>query len=138
MIERYVDSLKTAASRAQEFTVAKENAKPQLFVDFIEGLKVSAGSAHQLAQSRMDTRWLDVRDNIEKILDLGKAMPPTKGDDSELWLKIQQVLLNMAENGKKLSNMISQTRLDTLNNLTYRETKIRAESQNTHEPARHG
>lgn len=129
MLGRYNESLRVAADRARQFTTEKESSKPQLFIDFVEGLKVAAGSAHQLSMARMDTRWLDIRDCLEKILDLGKSMPPTKGDDSQMWIRIETTLLQMADNGIKLSNMKSQSRVETLVNLNNREIKARAESQ---------
>lgn len=129
MHNRFVDSLKKAASRAGEFNSCQENQKPQLFIDFIEGLKVSAGSAHQLGATRMDPRWLNIRDLIENVLDLGKTMPPTKDDDSKMWNDIQTLLNRLAENGQKLFNLRSMPRVDVLSAMTVREQNARLKSQ---------
>ena len=40
MIERYVDSLHKASTVANDFVSAKEQDKPRLFVDFVDGLKI--------------------------------------------------------------------------------------------------
>jgi hypothetical protein len=132
MLNRYIDGLKKAASRAGEFHSNAMANRPKLFVDFIEGLKGAAGSAHQLSHSRMDTRWLDIRDFLEKILDLGKTMPPTNESDARMWAMIQQNLNGMVDKGQKLANSAKgQTRLDTLVNLSIRENKTRSENDRT-------
>lgn len=125
MLERFVDSLKKSANRASEFITSEETSKPELFVDFIEGLKIAAGSSHQLGATRMDPRWLTIRDLIENVLDLGKTMPPTKGDDSQMWNDIKTLLTKLAENGQKLYNLRSMARVDVLSAMTAREQNAR-------------
>lgn len=119
MIERYVDSLKKAASRADEFTRAEEDKKPKLFVDFIDGLKVAAGSAHQLAHAQMNPKWLDLRNLLENIIEIGQTLPTFSGTNP-LWLKIKGNLENMAVQGQKMFNSRSVSRQDVLDNLDHR------------------
>lgn len=52
-----------------------------MLVRFVDGLKVAAGSAHQLAHAQSNPNWLKVRDMLETLIDKGqrlalaKAMP---------------------------------------------------------------
>lgn len=127
MIYRFGDGLKLSISKAGEFIkTPKDSNKPELFLDFLGGLKVAAGSAHQLAHARMDTRWLDLRDILEKVLDLGKEIPVSKADDGEMWLRIAKSLVTLSNTGFYLANNTkAQKRADTLAALTTRETAVR-------------
>lgn len=102
MIERFTDSLKKAASRAEEFTRSAEENKPKLFVDFIDGLKVAAGSAHQLAHAQMNPLWLNVRDRLEKVIEVGQTLPTFSGEQNNLWIGIKNSLLMLVESGNKM------------------------------------
>lgn len=124
MCERFVDSLKRSASRAEEFTKATPEDKPKLFVDFISGLKTAAGSAHQLAVSgREDPKWLDVRDLLEKIIEIGQSLPTFTGTD-HLWIKIKSQLELLAVNGRKMFDARARNRGEVLSDLTARLTNL--------------
>ena len=130
MIDRLLDSLKQASARAGEFSQSKEVSKPQVFLDFISALKTAAGSSHNLAHARMEVKWLDVRDVLEKIIDMGKELPLSRGDDSLMWLNIKSNLDQMIVNDQKLAfNTKMTTRPDTLKALDIREHNSRPESR---------
>jgi hypothetical protein len=61
MISRLSDSLKRAASRAKEITEAEETKKAEIFIDFIDNIKIAAGSSHQLAHAQENPYWLPSR-----------------------------------------------------------------------------
>lgn len=119
MIERYVDSLKKAAARAEEFTTAKDVNKPKLFVDFIDGLKVAAGSAHQLAHAQMNPKWLDLRNVLEKIVEIGQELPTFEGTN-HLWIKIKGNLEQLADKGQRMASARAVSRQDVLESLDHR------------------
>lgn len=56
-------------------------SEPDMLVRFVDGLKVAAGSAHQLAHAQENPNWLKIRDMLEVLIDKGqrlalaKAMP---------------------------------------------------------------
>jgi len=102
MIERFTDSLRKSSSRAKEFTTVELEKKPKLFVDFIEGLKVAAGSAHQIAHAQMNPKWLDIRDKLEKIIEVGQSLPSFANPNYALWLNISESLSNLAVLGNKM------------------------------------
>jgi len=102
MISRFTESLKKSASRAKEFTEVELDKKPALFLDFIEGLKAAAGSSHQLAHAQMNPYWLDIRDRLEKIIEVGQSLPSFNNPNYALWLQISQSLLYLAEQGNKM------------------------------------
>lgn len=102
MIKRFNDSLKLAASHAKEFTECELEKKPKLFVEFIEGLKGAAGSSHQLAHAQMNPYWLDVRDRLEKIIEVGQSLPSFNNPNYALWLQISDSLLHLADQGNKM------------------------------------
>lgn len=68
-------------------------SEPEMLVRFVDGLKVAAGSAHQLAHSQENPNWLKVRDMLE----------------------------NLIESGQKMAMSRSMPRADVLANLTIRE-----------------
>lgn len=120
-LSRYVDGLQKASSRAEEFLRAKNEDKPQLFVDFIDGIKVAAGSAHQLAHSQQNPKWLDTRDLLEGIIAVGMSLPVFSENDGQLWNGIKKSLDMMVITGKKLGSMKAMTRIDVLTHLDVRE-----------------
>lgn len=120
MLERYIDSLKKASSRANEFTKTELSKRPALFVDFIDGLKVAAGSAHQLAHAQMNPKWLDTRDIIEGIVTVSQTLPTHTEADNYLWLRIRDSLDMMVVSGRKLATSKAMVRPDVLAHLDHR------------------
>ncbi len=59
-------------------------SEPEMLVRFVDGLKVAAGSAHQLAHAQENPNWLKVRDLLESLIEhgqkmaLSRAMPRTE------------------------------------------------------------
>lgn len=55
--------------------------EPECLVEFVDGLKKSAGSAHALAHAQQNSHWLKIRDLLENLivsgqeLAMAKAMP---------------------------------------------------------------
>lgn len=123
MLDRYVDGLRRSASRAGEFLSVAENKKLKLFVEFIEGIKVAAGSAHQLAHSQMNPKWLDARDILEGVIAMSNKIADTDIADEQLgpvWLKVQQVLNDMVDSGRKLATSKAMKWEDIISNLDHR------------------
>lgn len=125
MKERYVDSLKKAASRAKEFMTAEEQEKPQLFVDFINGLKVAAGSAHQLGISQENPQFLAIRDKLETIIEVGQKLPMFNGNQAGIWFNIKTALDALADKGSKIAVAKAMPRQQVLAELTHREWETR-------------
>lgn len=120
MISRYVDSLRKSASKAKEFTEVELNKKPEIFVEFIDGLKIAAGSAHQLAHSQENPKWLSIRDILEKIIELGQYLPTFSNQSYPLWMKIKTQLEELAESGTKMAFSSSMPRYEVLSRLNHR------------------
>jgi hypothetical protein len=53
-------------------------SEPEMLVRFVDGLKVAAGSAHQLAHAQENTNWLKVRDMLEALIESGQKMAMSK------------------------------------------------------------
>lgn len=49
-----------------------------MLVRFVDGLKVAAGSAHQLAHAQSNPNWLKVRDMLEGLIEHGQQMAMSK------------------------------------------------------------
>jgi len=49
-----------------------------MLVRFVDGLKVAAGSAHQLAHAQENPNWLKVRDLLESLIENGQKMAMAK------------------------------------------------------------
>lgn len=124
MIERYVDGLNKAAARAREFVKAEEKQKPQLFVDFTNGIKAAAGSAHQLAHAQSNPNFLSIRDILEKVIgathDLVTCGPKANGS----WMRIKQSLEEMAVQGRKMATSKALTRQQVLDVLDVRQIEL--------------
>jgi hypothetical protein len=45
---------------------------------FVDGLKVAAGSAHQLAHAQQNSNWLKVRDILENLIESGQKLAVAK------------------------------------------------------------
>lgn len=124
MLDRYVDSLKRASSRASEFTKTPLKKRPALFVDFIGSIKTAAGSAHQLAHAQMNTRWLDTRDILEGIITVSQTLPQHTENDNTLWLRIADSLDKMVVSGRKLATSKAMTRQEVLTDLAVRQSVL--------------
>lgn len=124
MIGRFTDSLKKSASRAEEITKAQINDKPRIFVEFIDGLKVSAGSAHQLAHQQQNPYFLNIRDTLEGIIEIGQKLPVMNESQNVIWLGIKTSLETMAERGLKMATSKAVTRTEVLANLADRQAKL--------------
>lgn len=79
-------------------------SEPEMLARFIDGLKVAAGSAHQLAMAQENPKWLQIRDVLEAII----------------------------ENGRKLAMSKSMPRYQVLEELLKRETAARIDSDTEH------
>ena len=121
MIERFEDSLKKSAARAKEFMTTPLEKRPALFVDFIEGLKTAAGSAHQLAHAQENPRFLTVRDTLEAIIEVGQQLPTFNEKQAGLWFQIKVSLDDIREAGVKQARAKAMTRQDVLSELILRE-----------------
>lgn len=119
MLERFVDGLKKSASRALEFPVAEESAKPQLFVDFLDGIKVAAGSAHQLFHNQHNPNWLQLRDVLEGVIAIGMDLPTFIGKD-HYWPEISKSLDILREKGQRLVSMRAVSRQDLMKEMDRR------------------
>lgn len=53
-------------------------SEPEMLVRFVDGLKVAAGSAHQLAHAQSNPNWLKVRDMLEGLIEHGQQMAMSK------------------------------------------------------------
>ncbi len=121
MVQRYVDGLNRASSRASEFvTEVSPQKKAELFVDFIDNIKVAAGSSHQLAHQQMNPKWLDVRDILEGVISVSQSITVFSGADNALWNSIKNSLDMMVIQGKKMATSKAMTRQDVLTNLDHR------------------
>lgn len=99
---------------------AKNSDKPQLFVDFIDGIKTAAGASHAMAHTQENPKWLDTRDILEGIIVVGMSLPVFSENDSNLWNTIRTSLENMIVSGKRLATMKSMKRVDVLTHLDVR------------------
>lgn len=129
MLARFLDSLKKAASRANEITSAELIKRPKLFLQFIESVKIAAGSAHQMAHTQMNPKWLDIRDFLEKVIEAGQEIPNTGPSQNILWINIRMSLLTLMENGEKLALAKSMPRQQVLLHLNTRERAARPEER---------
>lgn len=120
MLERLIDGLKKSASRAEEFVKAEDKDKPGLFVDFIEGIKVAAGSAHQLGHAQENPKWLDMRDILENIVTISYTLPQRPEEENSLWLKVKTFLEQLVVQTRTLANMGAMKRSDVLLHLDER------------------
>lgn len=129
MLSRFSDGLKQAASRAGEFYRSPTEKRPQLFIDFISGIKVAAGSSHQLAHTQQNTKWLELRDKLEQIIELGKTFPPSTDNRSTVWVTVKTLLENLEKSGRQLGSAKAMSRSELLVNLNARELMARIEPQ---------
>ncbi len=114
MLDRYVDGLEKASSRAKEMVTSELNKQPEIFTEFLNSIKVAAGSAHQLAHSRVDvsTRWLHLRDVLEAILEVGQTLPTFGQKNNGAWMSIKKSLDQLADQGKRLFQAKAISKVD--------------------------
>lgn len=124
MLERYIDGLKKASSRAKEFTVEPMSERPRIFLEFIDALKIAAGSAHQLAHAQMNPKWLDTRDIIEGVITVGGSLPLHKEADNYLWIRIKESLEHMVVTGRALATSKAMTNQELQINLDARSKDL--------------
>ena len=122
-IEIYVDGLRKARSKSLEIIKAEVSKQPKIFVDFVDSLKRSAGAAHGLAHSRIDhsTKWLTLRDNLEKIIELGQSLPSFTRETNGAWFQISKVLEQLIIHGQTLFNQKAFSRQEILSDLDVRQ-----------------
>lgn len=125
MIERFDDSLSKASARAKEFMKTEEVDKPALFIDFIDGLKVAAGSAHQLAMAQENPNFLTIRDTLEQIIEVGQQLPTFTGQQAGLWFQIALSLDGIKETGVKQARAKAMTRQNVLAQLDLRQKNVK-------------
>ena len=53
-------------------------SEPEMLVRFVDGLKVAAGSSHQLAHAQSNPQWLTIRDLLENLIDQGQKLAVAK------------------------------------------------------------
>lgn len=53
-------------------------SEPEMLNRFVDGLKVAAGSAHQLAHAQENPNWLQVRDLLETLIEKGQRLALSK------------------------------------------------------------
>lgn len=127
MIERFVAGCNEAGDRAKQFLKCEENEKPRLFTEFAHGLKVAAGSAHQLAITQENPNFLNIRDVLEKVIagsqDLVTCGPLSNGS----WLSISKSLEGIALRGQRMARAKAMSRTDVLANLDVRQIKLNQE-----------
>lgn len=120
MIERFVDGLRKASDRCVEIIRAPENEKPLLFTEFLHAIKISAGSAHQIAHAHEDPQWLSIRDLLEKVIEAGQEIPTMTDKQNGLWFNIKQSLDHLCVKGQKLFIARPKKRSDVLIELDQR------------------
>jgi uncharacterized membrane protein YfbV (UPF0208 family) len=70
-------------------------SEPEMLVRFVDGLKVAAGSAHQLAHAQENPNWLSIRDKLETLIEMGQKMAMAKS------MPRQQVLAELDKRQKR-------------------------------------
>jgi len=120
MLSRFTDALKQSASAAKELAEPMNEKQPKALHDFIHGLKVAAGSTHQLGIYRENLSLLDVRDILEQVIDASQSMVAASISGSPYWVSIQDFLKNMSEQGVKMAESKAMSRQDVLANLVLR------------------
>lgn len=120
MLDRYCDGLKRAASHAKEFKDSSPAKKPKLFLDFIDGIKVAAGSAHQLAHTQMNPKWLSTRDLLESVIAASQSITVFLAEDNKHWDIITTSLEKLVVTGTRMATNKAMTRVDVLKHLDFR------------------
>lgn len=53
-------------------------SEPEMLLRFVDGLKIAAGSSHQLAHAQENPNWLKIRDMLENLIESGQKMAMAK------------------------------------------------------------
>ncbi len=120
MILRFVDALSQSASAASQLSRPSNPDQPQALVDFIHGLKVAAGSAHQLGIYRENLKMLSIRDLLENIIEVSNDIIATSASENPYWIQIQDFLKEMSKQGAQIADSKPQSRLEVLADLDIR------------------
>lgn len=129
MIERFVDSLKEAASRCREFSKVPEVDRPDVFVKLVSSLKVGAGSAHQLSMAQVNPKWLQIRDTLE-MFSIYCQETIFKDSEGPTWEIVAKELDKLSYNGIKMARSKAVSRDDVLEELLKREENNKVEKVN--------
>lgn len=125
MLDRFSDGLRRSADIAGQFKEAEERKKPSLFITFVDGLKIAAGSAHQLSHSQQNPNWLSVRDKLESVIEVSQKLVYIPGIfDTPLWGNIKVSLEEMNLRGRTMGMAKSMPRHEVLESLKIRQSKI--------------
>ena len=127
--ERLNEGLKKSAARAGEFVTAKDKQRPKVLVEFVEGIKTAAGSAHALAHYQANPKWLDIRDILENIITIGEGIPVFEEAANPIWIRIQTNINELLETCKKIYTMKAMKRQDVLAHLDFRGKNLPDTSQ---------
>lgn len=127
MIQRYTEGLKQSASAVTELQKSELADRPAIIVKFIDGIKVAAGSAHQLCHAQENPYFLDIRDKLESIIENTEILVTSASPDNPLWTKIKEHLLGIADKGKRMATSKGMLRGDVLKLLDVREREARIE-----------
>lgn len=74
-------------------------SEPEMLVRFVDGLKVAAGSAHQLAHAQENPNWLKVRDMLENLIESGQKMAMARSmPRQEVLAELNLRQMNMPKN----------------------------------------
>lgn len=130
MVQRFEGGLKQSASAVTELQKSTLQERPEIVVKFIDGIKVAAGSAHQLCHAQENPHFLDIRDKLEAIISQTEVLVTSASPDNPLWTKIREHLLGIADKGKRMATSKGMTRAEVLTNLDVR-SKILNETLNT-------
>lgn len=119
MLFRFTDGLSKSASAAKQLLEPMNIGQPKALNDFLHGLKISAGSAHQLGIYRENLGLLDVRDSLERIIEEVQEMSAEIVSGNPVWNDIKKLLEKISVNGIKLAESKPMSRKDVLANLDY-------------------
>lgn len=53
-------------------------SEPEMLMRFTDGIKIAAGSAHQLAHAQENPNWLKIRDMLESVIEAGQKLALSK------------------------------------------------------------
>ncbi len=75
--------------------------EPEILIEFVEGLKRSAGASHALAHAQQNTHWLKIRDLLESLIEKGQVLATSKSmPRSQL---LQELNLRSNVEGKRIN-----------------------------------
>lgn len=125
MLDRYTDGLKKSASAANQITRSLLESRPKIFVEFVSGMKVAAGSAHQLAHAQQNVKWLSIRDLLEGVIEKSQDIVTFNSEANPFWFSIEKSLQSLCERGIKMATSKAVTRADLLVDVAAREAILK-------------